>query len=195
MSKSPESKNPAAWKKFFSKQSGLVSYLGTNDVLKITERMESGDALAKDLLDGMAHMIAREIAAYAAGLEWQVDGIGITGAIARSGYIVGILQRETAFIAESFVFPGEFEMEGLADGGVLCGLPRATAQRLAAQMLLGNAKLALESGQHTGQLKDAICSPGGTTIAGVRKLEQLGFRSAAMETVIAAYEKTLDLKK
>ena len=118
MSKSPESKNPAAWKKFFSKQSGLVSYLGTNDVLKITERMESGDALAKDLLDGMAHMIAREIAAYAAGLEWQVDGIGITGAIARSGYIVGILQRETAFIAESFVFPGEFEMEGLADGGL-----------------------------------------------------------------------------
>jgi len=80
--------------------------------------MESGDALAKDLLDGMAHMIAREIAAYAAGLEWQVDGIGITGAIARSGYIVGILQRETAFIAESFVFPGEFEMEGLADGGL-----------------------------------------------------------------------------
>ena len=63
-------------------------------------------------------MIAREIAAYAAGLEWQVDGIGITGAIARSGYIVGILQRETAFIAESFVFPGEFEMEGLADGGL-----------------------------------------------------------------------------
>lgn len=118
MSKSPESKNPAAWKRFFSKQSGLVSYLGTNDVLKITERMESGDALAKDLLDGMAHMIAREIAAYAAGLEWQVDGIGITGAIARSGYIVGILQRETAFIAESFVFPGEFEMEGLADGGL-----------------------------------------------------------------------------
>ena len=86
-------------------------------------------------------------------------------------------------------------LEGLADGGVLCGLPRATAQRLAAQMLLGNAKLALESSQHTGQLKDAICSPGGTTIAGVRKLEQLGFRSAAMETVIAAYEKTLDLKK
>lgn len=86
-------------------------------------------------------------------------------------------------------------LEGLADGGVLCGLPRDTARRLAAQMLLGNAKLALESGQHTGQLKDAICSPGGTTIAGVRKLEQLGFRSAAMEAVIDAYEKTLELKK
>lgn len=86
-------------------------------------------------------------------------------------------------------------LEGLADGGVLCGLPRATAQRLAAQMLVGNAKLALESEQHTGQLKDAICSPGGTTIAGVRKLESMAFRSAAMEAVIAAYERTEELKK
>lgn len=118
MSQSPACKDPAAWKKVFSKQSGLLSYLGTNDVLKIEAQMESGDALTKELLDGMAHMIAREIAAYAAGLDWQVDGIGITGAIARSKYIVGILRRETAFIAESFVFPGEFEMEGLADGGL-----------------------------------------------------------------------------
>lgn len=86
-------------------------------------------------------------------------------------------------------------LEGLADGGVLCGLPRATAQRLAAQMLLGNAKLALESEQHTGQMKDAICSPGGTTIAGVRKLESMSFRSAAMEAVIAAYERTEALKQ
>lgn len=85
-------------------------------------------------------------------------------------------------------------MEGLADGGVLCGLPRDKAQRMAAQMLLGSARLALESGEHTGQMKDAICSPGGTTIAGVRKLESMAFRSAAMEAVIAAYERTESLK-
>lgn len=86
-------------------------------------------------------------------------------------------------------------LEGLADGGVLCGLPRDKAQRMAAQMLLGAAKLALEGGEHTGQMKDAICSPAGTTIAGVRKLESMAFRSAAMEAVIAAYERTEALKK
>ena len=86
-------------------------------------------------------------------------------------------------------------MEGLADGGVAIGLPRAKALRFAQQMLLGTAALAMESGDHPGELKDAICSPGGTTIAGVRALEARGFRSAAMEAVIAAYERTMELKK
>lgn len=86
-------------------------------------------------------------------------------------------------------------MEALADGGVACGLPRAKAQLYAAQMLLGSAKLLLESGEHPGALKDAVCSPGGTTIAGVRALEEGGFRAGAMGAVIAAYEKTLELKK
>lgn len=85
-------------------------------------------------------------------------------------------------------------LEALADGGVACGLPRTQALELAAQMLLGSARLALESGQHPGVLKDAVCSPGGTTIQGVRALEAVGFRGAVMEAVIAAYEKTLELK-
>ena len=85
-------------------------------------------------------------------------------------------------------------MEALADGGVACGLPRSVAMELAAQMLLGSAALALESGRHPGQLKDAVCSPGGTTIQGVRALEKSGFRSAVIEAVIAAYEKNFDLK-
>lgn len=84
-------------------------------------------------------------------------------------------------------------MEALADGGVACGLPRAKAQAYAAQMLLGTAALALETGMHPGQMKDAVCSPAGSTIQGVRALEAHGFRSAAFEAVIAAYEKTLDL--
>ncbi len=84
-------------------------------------------------------------------------------------------------------------LEALADGGVACGLPRDKAMRYAAQMLEGAARMALESGQHPGALKDAVCSPGGTTIQGVRKLEESGFRAAAMNAVIAAYEKTLGL--
>ncbi|MBQ0038545.1 MAG: pyrroline-5-carboxylate reductase [Clostridiales bacterium] len=85
-------------------------------------------------------------------------------------------------------------LESLADGAVACGLPRDKARRYAAQMLKGNAQLALQSGEHTGAMKDAICSPGGTTIAGVRALEEGGFRAAVMNAVIAAYERTKELK-
>ena len=85
-------------------------------------------------------------------------------------------------------------IEALADGGVACGLPRAQAQEMAAQMLLGSAALVLESGRHPGVLKDAVCSPGGTTIQGVRVLEERGFRGAVMDAVIAAYEKNFNLK-
>ena len=85
-------------------------------------------------------------------------------------------------------------VEALADGGVACGLPRDKAMAYAAQMLEGAAKMVLESGKHPGALKDAVCSPGGTTIQGVRKLEEGGFRAAAMNAVIAAYEKTLTIK-
>ena len=78
-------------------------------------------------------------------------------------------------------------VEAMADAGVAAGLPRKDAVAMAAQMVLGSAKLILESGKHPGELKDAVCSPGGTTIQGVRKLEEKGFRSAVMEAVLAAY--------
>ena len=85
-------------------------------------------------------------------------------------------------------------IEALADGGVACGLPRAQALEFAAQMVAGSARLLLESGKHPGVLKDAVCSPGGTTIQGVRKLEEAGFRGAVMDAVIAAWEKNGNLK-
>ena len=84
-------------------------------------------------------------------------------------------------------------VEALADGGVACGLPRAKAMEFAAQMVAGSAKLILESQKHPGQLKDEVCSPDGTTIQGVRALENGGFRASVMEAVIAAYEKNFDL--
>ena len=85
--------------------------------------------------------------------------------------------------------------EGLADGAVACGLPRDKALHYAAQMLLGAAEMVLKTGKHPGELKDAVCSPGGTTIEGVRALENGAFRASAMAAVTAAYEKTLKLKK
>ena len=86
-------------------------------------------------------------------------------------------------------------IEALADGGVACGLPRAKAQEYAAQTLLGSARLVLESGMHPGALKDAVCSPGGSTIQGVRVLEEKGLRGAVMDAVIAAYNKTKEMGK
>ena len=85
--------------------------------------------------------------------------------------------------------------EALADGGVACGLPRDKALTYAAQMLLGTAKLILESGEHPGKLKDAVCSPGGSTIAGVRALEQGNFRGSTMDAVESAYYRTKELGK
>ena len=86
-------------------------------------------------------------------------------------------------------------IEALADGGVECGLPRAQALELAAQTALGAAEMVLKTGRHPGDLKDAVCSPGGTTIAGVHALEDCAFRATAMGAVAAAYQRTLELKK
>ncbi|MBD5162692.1 MAG: pyrroline-5-carboxylate reductase [Oscillibacter sp.] len=86
-------------------------------------------------------------------------------------------------------------LEALADGGVACGLPRRKALLYAAQMVKGTAALQLAAGEHPGAMKDAVCSPGGSTIAGVRVLEERAFRSAAMDAVIAAAEKTRELGK
>ena len=86
-------------------------------------------------------------------------------------------------------------MEALADGGVTCGLPRDKALLYAAQMLAGTAELMLQTGQHPGVLKDAVCSPGGSTIQGVRRLEQGSFRADIIDAVVAAYERTKELGK
>ena len=86
-------------------------------------------------------------------------------------------------------------IEALADGGVAAGLPRAIADRLAVQTVLGTAQLLKESNLHPAQLKDRVTSPGGTTIAGVIQLERLGFRSALIEAVIAAAHRSQDLGK
>ena len=86
-------------------------------------------------------------------------------------------------------------LEAMADGGVLCGLTRAQATEYAVQTLLGTAELLRENGTHPGAVKDAVCSPGGSTIAGVYALETGAFRADVMNAVRAAFEKTRQLGK
>lgn len=84
-------------------------------------------------------------------------------------------------------------IEGLSDGGVAAGLPRDIATKLAAQTVLGSAKMVLETGQHPGALKDMVTSPGGTTIEGLHELEKGKVRAALMNAVRAATEKSRKL--
>ncbi len=86
-------------------------------------------------------------------------------------------------------------LESLADAAVACGLPRAKAMQYAAQTVLGAGKMVLKTGEHPAALKDAVCSPAGSTIAGVHALETGGFRAAAEDAVLSAYRRSLELGK
>ncbi len=84
-------------------------------------------------------------------------------------------------------------MEAMADGAVAAGMPRQQAYEFAAQAVLGSAKLMLETGKHPGELKDMVCSPGGTTIQAVKVLEQRGMRAAVMDAMEACINKSKNM--
>lgn len=99
--------------------------------------------------------------------------------------VIGVSGSSPAYV---FLF-----IEAMADAAVADGMPRAQAYELAAQSVLGSAKMVLETGKHPGELKDMVCSPAGTTIEAVRVLEKEGFRSAVIEAMKACVKKAQEM--
>jgi len=99
-------------------QGGLAAYLGTNDAVKVEEAVKKGDARAELIYRAMAYQVAKDIGAMAAVLAGEVDGIVLTGGIAHSEMLTGWVRQQVQFIAPVCVFPGEDEMEAMAEGAL-----------------------------------------------------------------------------
>ena len=143
--------------------------------------------------------IGKGMLAVAAGPEVEEAYVnGVMEILSAAGRVErleeGLMDQFTVVSGCSPAFVYMF-IEALADGGVMTGLPRAQALTYAAQTVMGAAAMVLETGKHPGELKDAVCSPAGSTIVGVAKLEENGFRSAAIEAVKAGYDKNVELGK
>ena len=134
----------------------------------------ASDEVAPEQLDGFLKLM------HGAGGVYPIDEGLIDAATAVSG------------CGPAFAY---LMIDAMADGGVAGGLRREDAVRYAAQTLLGAAAMVLETGKHPEQLKNEVCSPGGSTIQGVRLLEQRAVRAALMDAVLAAYEKSAALGK
>ena len=175
----------------------LVTMAAGLTIQRIRE-MAGGDYPVIRIMPNTPSSIGEGMILYTAGsdvldIELQVFLSAMSGAGRLSPLPENLMDAGSAVSGCGPAFVDLF-IEALADGGVACGLPRASALEFAAQMVAGSAKLVLESGKHPGVLKDAVCSPGGTTIQGVRALEAGNFRGTVMEAVIKAYEKNFDLK-
>ncbi len=119
---------------------------------------------------------------------------GMFAALGRWLWVPEELMEAVVGVSGSGPAYGYLFIEALADAGVEMGLARDQAVLMAAQTLKGAAEMVLATGQHPGALKDAVCSPGGTTIRGVRALEERGFRAAVKGGALAAWERARELK-
>lgn len=143
--------------------------------------------------------IGQGVISYALSANCRAEDSEFFGQLlAKAGLLVelgeGLIDAATGLAGCGPAFVYLF-IEALADAGVQTGLPRETALKMAAQTVVGAGQLVLESNQHPGVLKDQVCSPGGSTIAGLASLEAHAFRGTVMDAVHQAYKRTQELGK
>lgn len=150
--------------------------------IKIIRTMPNTPALVGEGITGVCSntMVSKEELDYACSI---LSGFGKVEVLSEKlmDVVVSVSGSSPAYI---FLF-----IEAMADAAVADGMPRAQAYKFAAQAVFGSAKMVLETGKHPGELKDMVCSPGGTTIEAVRVLEEKGFRSAVIEAMKACTKK------
>ncbi|MFL5330901.1 MAG: pyrroline-5-carboxylate reductase [Gemmataceae bacterium] len=165
---------------------------------RIADRLKANCRLIR-VMPNTPCLVQESAAAYAPGPTATAEDVAFVGkmldAVGKSFAVPEKLMDAVTGLSGSgpaFVYT---VIEALSDGGVLVGLPRSIATTLAAQTVLGAAKMVLESGLHTGELKDQVASPGGTTIAGLQVLERAGVRSGLIDAVQAAARRSTELNQ
>ncbi len=174
----------------------LISIVAGAKLDQLAEHLPAGARILR-VMPNTPALVGSSASAFALGeFATRVD-VEITTSLLNS---VGITEEVTEHLLDAVTglsgsgpaFVYQF-IEALSDGGVASGLPRELATKLAAQTVAGAAKMVLETGIHPGQLKDAVTSPGGTTIEGVHELEKGGLRATTMNAVRAAAAKSRKL--
>ena len=165
------------------KLSTLENYLPNQKIIRV--------------MPNVAVLVEEGMIAYAAGKNATAEDMEVAkkfwSAIGRTVEVEEKLMDAVTGLSGSGPAYAFLMIDALADGGVAAGLPRNYAIELAAQTLLGAAKMVLETGEHPDVLRDRVTSPAGTTIEGIRILEKNNFRSALIEAVISAAEKSKNL--
>ena len=154
--------------------------------VKIVRTMPNTPALVCEGITGVCHnnLVTKEELDYVCNI---LSGFGQVEVVEESlmDIVVSVSGSSPAYV---YMF-----IEALADGAVADGMPRDKAYKFAAQAVMGSAKMVIETGKHPGELKDMVCSPGGTTIEAVRVLEEKGFRSSIIECMKACVNKAKEL--
>ena len=185
--------------KYIKKDALIVSIAAGYDLDKLRRLIGSEDAHIVRVMPNTPALVGEGVMAACRSEQVTEDEWARVGKILEAmGLMIEVTEGQMDAVtgmsgsSPAFVF---LFMEALADAGVRGGLARKDALKMAAQVILGCGKLALETGLHPGQLKDMVTSPAGTTIEGVAVLEKRGFRGAVMEAVEAAVEKSEALRK